>query len=213
MERQGGFRNLQYDPGKFFKSALAGNGSVGWSIASAHRSSSDNQASAHLNVTFPQIDWEGLQTVYGWPALQYQFWARGYLRIRATRAQTVAVSGGGMLEFWVDGEPYFGGDMYQYRRAPSIIRLSPGRHTLDLRLTRDVRAFGALSQSFETAIDAELRQELVTVDKNSLVISELTQGKLGGIWASINVQNNGAEPIDFISIYSSKVCHRFIYFL
>lgn len=160
-------------------------------------------------MNFPEIDWEGLRSVYGWPALQYQFWARGSLDIKGTQAQTVALFGGGLLEFWVDDQLYFGGDMYQYRRAPSILRLSPGHHVVDLRLTRDVRAFGALFHGFDVVIDAELRQKPVTIDKNSLLISELTQGKLGGRWASINVQNNEPEPVDFISIHSSKVCDRF----
>ncbi|KAJ5183209.1 hypothetical protein N7492_000825 [Penicillium capsulatum] len=209
LERQGGFRHLKYDPGETFRSALAANGSVSWNIVSAHQlNSSADQARACLNVTFPEIDWEGLQSVYGWPALQYQFWARGSLDLKGAQTQTVAFFGAGLLEFWVDGRLHFGGDMYHYRRAPSILRLSPGRHALDLRLTRDVRAFGALSHGVEVTVDAQLRQQSVTVDQNSLLISELAEGKLGSHWASINVQNNEAGPVAFISIHASRVCHN-----
>lgn len=209
LEWHGGFHHLQYDPTETFSSTLATNGSVGWGIARAHLSThSQARVEARLNVTFPEIDWKFLQSVYGWSALQYQLWARGSLEIKGTQAQTVAFFGSGLLEFWVDNEQYFGGDFYQYHRAPNVLQLSPGRHVIELRLIRDVRALGVLYNGAEAVVHAELRQAPITLDHDSLLVPELAGGKLGGTWASINAQNNGAEPVEIISIRSLKVCIR-----
>jgi hypothetical protein len=161
---------------------------------------------AFLNVSFPDIDWEFSQSAYGWPALQYQLWARGMLEITGTEPQTVALFSGGLLEFWVDEEHHFGGDLYQYRRAPVLLQLPPGLHLLDLRLTRDVRALGGLSNSVEVVLEAELREEPITLDQGSLLVSEMSQRRLGGIWGSINVQNNGAGWAEITSIRTYNVC-------
>lgn len=206
MERLGGFRNLRYDARAVFTSALAVNASVEWSVAYANVSgSSHNQTRALLSVSFPAIDWGFLQSVYGWPALQYQLWARGLLEIKGAESQTVAISSGGLLEFWLDGEQYFGGDLYYYHRAPDLLQLSPGHHVLDLRLTRDVRALGGLSNSVEVVLEAEIRDDLITLDQGSLLVSEMTKGRLGGIWASINVQNNAVDWAEVTSMQASKV--------
>ena len=115
-----------------------------------------------LNVSFPEVDWSSLQSVYGWSALQYQAWARGYLEVNRLHGQTIALFACGLLEFSVDGERHFGGDFYGYRRVPVILHLSPGKHTLDLRLVRDVRALGASSQpTIEVEVEAEERQQLL----------------------------------------------------
>ena len=71
------------------------------------------------------------------------------------------------LEFWPDEERHFGGDVYQYRKAPVILQLWPGHHLLDLRLTRDVQALSALSNSTEVVLEASLREEPITLDQGS----------------------------------------------
>ncbi|KAJ5698261.1 hypothetical protein N7462_000266 [Penicillium macrosclerotiorum] len=210
LERYGGFHHLQKDPETSFNSALPTNGTVKWMAAySTVSSSSYSQTEALLKVSFPNVDWDTLHSVYGWSALQYQSWARGTLEITGSQPKTIALFGGGLLEFSVDGKRHFGGDLYQYNRAPSILRLNPGPHALDLRLTRDVRALGGLTNTVEAVIRAELRddEDLLTVDHNSLLVSELAEGRLGSPWASISVQNNGAETIEIISLSGLKVKH------
>lgn len=159
-----------------------------------------------LNVSFPEVDWSSLQSVYGWSALQYQAWARGYLEVNQLHGQTIALFACGLLEFSVDGERHFGGDFYGYRRVPVILHLSPGKHTLDLRLVRDVRALGASSQpTIEVEVEAEERQQLLGFDQQSLLVSDLAQEKLGSTWASINVQNSMPEWVEILSVSSSDV--------
>lgn len=207
MEYEGGFHSLPYDPNANFNSALATNGSVQWDTTYATiLSSSRGQVQAALNVSFPSINWAFMQSVYGWSALQYQAWTRGIIEIKGTHPQTVAVSVGGVLEFMVDGEPYFGGDMYQYHRVPNFIKLTPGPHTLELRLTRDVRALGGLNNAIEVMVHADLRgAEPITLDQNSLLVPELANWRNGSPWASINVQNNEEKSIEIRSIRALKV--------
>lgn len=159
-----------------------------------------------LQVNFSKIDWSLLQSVYGWPALQYQAWARGFLNVNGQDNQTVALFTKGLLEAWVDAEPYFGGDYYQYGRTPVILRLAPGRHVIDLRLVRDVRALGAVGEPImEIAVGAEVRNELLYLDQGSLLVSESTNGKLGSPLASINVQSDITEWIEVVSINTPDV--------
>ncbi|OKP09406.1 hypothetical protein PENSUB_5228 [Penicillium subrubescens] len=207
LEYHGGFHNLSYEPNATFSSALATNGSVQWSTTYATIARSfHGQVQAALNVSFPAVNWEFMKSVYGWSALQYQAWARGILEVKGSQPQTIALFGDGLLEFLVDGEQYFGGDMFQYHRVPSLIILAPGRHVLELRLTRDVRAHGGLSNAIKVTIQAELRgAEPITLDEHSLLISELANRKIGTPWASINVQNNDENLVEIKSIRALKV--------
>lgn len=208
LECHGGFPSLPYDSAATYDSALAANGTVKWKSIQAKVSSGvSGKAKLTLNVSFPEIDWSFLQSVYGWPALQYQAWARGFLEINHPDGQTIALFPGGLLEFSVDGQRHFGGDFYNYHRAPVILHLSSGKHTLDLRLIRDVRAMGASSEpAIEVEMEAEERPRPLEFDQQSLLVSDVTQGKLGGPWASINVQNNMPEWITIHSINPSDVC-------
>lgn len=210
MERQGGFRNLTYDPETTVTSTLAANGSVKWRLVRADASSSSpSQAKAVLKVSFPEIDWSLLQSVYGWPALQYQAWARGFLEVKGQNNQTIAFFANGLLEFWVDSKHYFGGDYYRYRRAPVILQLPPGRHVVDLRLVRDSRVLGDVGEPIiDVVVEAEARSEPLYLDKRSLLISEATRGQLGSAVASINVQNNMAGWVEIVSIRSPDVGAR-----
>lgn len=207
MEYHGGFHNLSYDPNATFSSALATNGSVQWGTTYANISrSSRGQVQAALNVSFPAVNWAFMQSVYGWSALQYQAWARGILEVKGSQPQTIALFGDGLLEFLVDGEPYFGGDMFQYHRVPSLIKLATGRHVLELRLTRDVRAHGGINNAIEVTIHAELRgTKPITLDQHSLLISELANGRIGSPWASINVQSNDENLVEIKSMRALKV--------
>lgn len=207
MEYDGGFHNLPYDPNVTFNSALGTNGSVQWSTTRANISrSSRGQVQAALNVNFPAVNRAFMQSVYGWPALQYQAWARGVLEIKGSQSQTIALFGDGLLEFLVDGESYFGGDMFRYHRVPSLIKLTPGTHTLEVRLTRDVRAMGGLNHAIEVIVHAELRgAEPITLDQDSLLVSELVNGRIGSPWASISVQNNDEQMVEIKSIRALKV--------
>ncbi|KAL5335239.1 hypothetical protein BJX70DRAFT_401747 [Aspergillus crustosus] len=205
LEYWGGFKNLSFDPEATFSSALATNGSVGWSLAWANVTDGPgDQSRAELTVGFSEVDWKLLQSFYGWSALQYQAWCRGYLQVNSAKDQTVAVMTDGIMDIFIDGQRYFGGDFYSYRKAPLLLNLSPGEHIVDLRLIRDVRAMGGQDiPTISVVFEAEVRYELLTIDERNLLIPEVTGGTLGSTWASVNVQNNAAQWVEIVYLNSS----------
>ncbi|EQL33940.1 hypothetical protein, variant [Blastomyces dermatitidis ATCC 26199] len=220
LEVLGGFRNMSYtnDPAARFSSALGVNGSVGWSILEATEPERDDSASTSAKVTldvgFPDVDWELLRSFYGWAGLQYQAWARGHFNVTTrtvaggyTSSSTVAVYTDGLLEVWIDGEPFFGGDFYAYRRAPVTLKLAAGSHVVDLRLVRDVRALGGVGEPrIRAAVEVQLIQpslagdgtgsddndEVVLglkLDAGSVLVADVVEGKLASPFASVIVRN------------------------
>lgn len=72
-----GFRSLEYDETARFRSSIGLNGTVGWSEHTAHASHPDDaHGVVELSAGFPELehDWQFLQSVYGWAALQWQGW-------------------------------------------------------------------------------------------------------------------------------------------
>ncbi|KAK2766177.1 hypothetical protein FQN54_007693 [Arachnomyces sp. PD_36] len=205
LEALGGFRSLQYDPIAQFRTSLAANGTVRWSTLSASDSSTrEDRAKVTIDVSFADIDWQFIQSVYGWPALQYQAWARGHLQVPDLGPDPVALFTDGILELWVDGYQYFGGDFYTYRRSPIILDLQPGSHTVDVRLIRDVRAHGGLgSPRITVSLEAQRAIERLAVDAGSLLVSDVVDGRIASPLASVNVRNNMAEWVDVIGIRSA----------
>lgn len=175
-----------------------------WSCQQYESQSSDpNVAEALLTVSFRNIDWPFLQSVYGWAALQYQAWARGYINIEPDSIQNVVLYTDSVLEFWVDDKHYFGGDFYSYRRAPLVLHLERGNHRIDLRLIRDVRAMGAVGDP-DTSIQlkAEVSHDTLKVDEEKLLVSDVVDGFLASPFASVPVCNNSGEWINIWSVVS-----------
>ncbi|EEH16891.1 hypothetical protein PABG_06978 [Paracoccidioides brasiliensis Pb03] len=231
LEILGGFRNISFahDPNATFASALGLNGTVHWSVLEASELvvSDDGSAKVTLDLGFPDVDWAFFQSIYGWAALQYQAWARGSITVSAsgadggrstttnaaaaaaaaatTSAATVAIFTDGLLEIWIDGEPYFGGDFYTYRRAPILMNLAAGEHVIDLRFVRDVRAMGGVGEPRVRAVvevkqlrhfaedggDAEdgCSEVQLDLDAGSLLVAEVVEGKLISPFASVIVRN------------------------
>lgn len=189
MEFYGGFHNLSFDANASFNSALAVNGSVKWKTARAlSHNFAPGKTRTELHVSFPEIDWKFTQAVYGWSALQYQAWARGSLNTGHWAPQSVAIFTSGLLEIVIDGKRHFGGDFYNYGTVPIIIDLSTGDHAVELRLVRDVRASGAIGEpTIVVSLAAEIRNEPLSADNESLLLPDMCLGKLGTPWASINL--------------------------
>ena len=202
MELHGGFRSLQCDPNAQFRSSLGTAGTVQWSTLSVDDpETSKSRAKVIVDVGFPDVDWDFIQSIYGWAALQYQAWARGDLQISGLGPQTIALFADGLLELWVDSNQYFGGDFYAYRRSPIILRLDPGSHAIDLRLVRDVRALGGIGQPRITVnMEAYRTAEQLGVDTGSLVVSEVVEGRLASPLASINVRNDMGKWVEVLWI-------------
>ncbi|KAL3483735.1 hypothetical protein BJX62DRAFT_244625 [Aspergillus germanicus] len=207
LEYWGGFSNLSYDEEEEYNSPIAPGGTVKWGLVRSNVTSlRPDQSKTEIVISFPEVDWDFLQSIYGWSALQYQAWVRGTLYLNGPIDQTVAVFMDGVLEVSIDSRRHFGGDFYRYRRAPLILELAPGEHIIEFRLIRDVRALGgqgvpAVNMVFET----QIQHEVLIVDESSLLISETTNRRLGSAWATVNVQSNTAEWVEIICISSPDI--------
>ena len=209
LEYFGGFRTLQYNAEAKYKSSLATNGLVSWSRQQHESDPNDtNEAAAFLTVLFHNVDWHFLQSVYGWAALQYQAWARGYINVEPECVQNVALYTDNVLEFWVDDKHYFGGDYYSYRRAPVVLHLGRGNHRIDARLIRDARVMGAVGEaSISINIRAMIMHDSLTVDDQRFLFSDMIHGSLAGSFASVPIRNNTREWIDVWDAAAENVCH------
>ncbi|KAK6534290.1 hypothetical protein TWF281_005618 [Arthrobotrys megalospora] len=208
LEREpyGGFQALEPDETSVFRSSLARNGTVRWSATDA--SSSQDQSSVFLSISFPDIDWDMMQSAYGWAGLQFQAWARGYFDFhpRSNAADCSLILHTKQLqEIWIDGEHYFGGDVYGYGKAPIIVHLGTEakRHIVDVRAVNDIRMFGGRKPP---RIDIELAFKCLcdnlSIVEEASVFPDIVSGKSAGRYASIGVRNNGESPLDILEIQS-----------
>ncbi|KAI7545227.1 alpha/beta-hydrolase [Hortaea werneckii] len=210
LEALGGFHSLEYDEQATYRSSLASNGTVQWSNTSARLSESETGlAIAELSVSFPQVDWSALSHVYGWAALQWQGWARGQIHLPSEK--TLALHAEHILELWIDGEQYFGGDFYGYGRSALTLHLLPGEHRIDLRLVRDVRAMGGVG---EPRLDLLFKLEespgwlsAVLADESDedsgILISDLVgdkNGPLASPYASATLRNDASHDISILGV-------------
>lgn len=208
MELLGGFRALANDKETHYPSALAPSGRVSWSTHQLESSSSSGEvAEVSLIVSFPNIDWPLLQSVYGWVALQYQAWARGHLTIAADSAQSIIFYADNVLEFWIDDDHYFGGDYYAYRRAPVVLHLNPGSHNVDIRLIRDVRVMGGIGEpKTSITLKAETSNGSLVLIRQKALIPDVVNGVFATPFASVPVRNEGRKAIDILDITTNVVC-------
>ncbi|CAN9370486.1 unnamed protein product [Alternaria alternata] len=207
LEYYGGFRNLQYDPKATFRSSLPTNGTASWNVTQAVRTMSDaTSANASLSVAYSNVDWDFLKVVYGWAAVQYQAWARGELHVGGNETQHLVLHTDTILEFWVDDQHYFGGDFYTYRKAPPVLHLQPGSHRIDIRLARDVRAFGGiLEPTIDVVVDVQKAIGSLELAKPGILVSDVVDGKLASSIGSVYLRNTGEEEIEILSIQHSSV--------
>ena len=207
LESLGGFRDLTYDRETHYPSSIAPSGRVFWSTHQLERSSSCGEiAEASLLVSFPDIDWTFLQSVYGWAAVQYQAWARGHLTIAASTARSIILYADNVLEFWVDDQHYFGGDYYAYRRAPLVLHLSPGSHNVNIRLIRDVRVMGGIGEpKTSITLKAEGSNSSLALVVHKALIPDVVNGAFATPFASIPVRNEGRKPINILNVAANVV--------
>lgn len=199
---------MKYDAQAKYKSSLAVNGLVSWSTEKIETQSKDpHVAEVVLTTRFQDIDWAFLQSVYGWIALQYQAWVRGYLDIVAHAVQDVVIYTDNLLEFWVDDKHYFGGDLYSFRRAPLVLHLERGSHRIDLRLIRDVRAMGATCDpTISIRLKAEIVRDCLTIDEQQMLVSDVVNGFLASPFASVPIRNNSEDWVDILNMEPVVVC-------
>jgi hypothetical protein len=211
LEYVGGFRNLSYDPTATFRSSLPTNGSAKWNITQAAQvSSSPTSANASLSVSYSNVDWDFLKTVYGWAAVQYQAWARGELIVGGKETQHVILHTDAILEYWVDGVHYFGGDFYTFRKAPPVLHLKPGSHKIDIRLVRDVRAFGGiLEPTIDVVLDVQQASGTLELAKPGILLSDVVDGTIASSTGSVYLRNSGKQDIEIVAIEAANVSLSF----
>lgn len=152
------------------------------------------------------MDWSFLQSVYGWGALQFQAWSRGTLTLNSRYRQSVLLYTDQVLEFWLDGKSYFGGDLYSYRRAPLVLTLDPGQHRLDVRLLRDVRVMGSIGRpTIQTRIEVQVASGDLTIVEGKYIVPDIVDGMLPSNLASIPVRNHGSTWIRILGLESADV--------
>lgn len=199
LEQYGGFPNLQYSQHDTFASSLPPNATLSWSNTTAQLGEpSTTHASADLSVGFDDVDWAFLQQIYGWTALQWQAWARGEIIVQTESTVTLALDAMNVLEFYIDGEHYFGGDFYGFGRVSANVRLSPGIHVIDVRLIRDVRSMGGVgSPVLDIKLELSLSREDLKQNGPVLVADKFGGGTspLACSYGSVTLRNNAEEPI------------------
>lgn len=207
LEYAGGFRNLSYDVHATFRSSLPTNGVARWNTTKTSTPElSSTAATASLSVSYSNVDWDFLKVVYGWAAVQYQAWARSELIVGGNETQHVILHTDAILEFWIDDQHYFGGDFYTYRRAPPVLHLKPGSHKVDLRLVRDVRAFGGILQpTIDVVVQAQQVPGTLELAKPGILMSDVVDGTLASSIASVSVRNSGEDDIKIVGIHASDV--------
>ena len=180
---------------------------MGWSIQQAEHPVKDTKvAEAVLNIGFPNVDWQFLQSVYGWAALQYQAWARGYISINSSSSQSVLLYTDQVLEYWVDDNPHFGADFYEYRKAPLVINLTPGCHKFDIRLIRDVRAMGGFVEpTIPIRLSVEGTEGGLVAASHRLLVPDIVDGRLASPFASVPLRNESEDTIELSDVKSSTV--------
>jgi pimeloyl-ACP methyl ester carboxylesterase len=200
LEQYGGFRNLTYDDHARYPSSLPFNATVSWSNITAKLNDPyAHRAAADISVDYPSIDWRLLQEVYGWAALQWQGWARGEIIVQREDSAVVSLRLSNVLEYWIDDVQYFGGDFYGFHRAPTILSLEPGIHKIDIRLVRDVRAMGGITDNPSIDVKIEMSDFIgdLLVHGDIVIADRLGDeaGLLASETASVVLQNAIHEEI------------------
>jgi hypothetical protein len=185
------------------------NGTAAWHTTTATQvATSPSSANATLSISYSNVDWDFLKVVYGWAAVQYQAWARGQITVNSNSTAPVVFYTDTVLEFWIDHVQYFGGDMYTYRTAAPVVHLTPGHHTIDLRLVRDVRAFGGiLEPTVDIVIHAEQTSGTLELAKPGVLMSDVVDDSLATPIGSVTLRNSGVDDIEVLDIQSSDVRH------
>lgn len=193
-----------------FYSSLGTNGVVKWSVIENvlddHGASNGVCPLIELTFTFPVVDWAFQQSVYGWAALQYQAFTRGFITLAAPSACRVAMFTDNVLEFAVNDKPLFGGDLYGFRRAPVVLDLVPGANKIDIRLIRDVRSMGGMERpSISIGLGVQLCTTVLKIVEKSAVLPDVINAKLASPYASVLLRNETKDWIQVTAVRSGNV--------
>lgn len=167
---------------------------------------SSTTANASLSISYSNVDWSFLRAIYGWSSVQYQAWARGELTVGGKEIQSVILHTDAVLEYWVNDKHYFGGDYYGFRNAPPVLHLEPGHHRIDLRLARDVRAFGGIIEpTIDVVVNVAQVSGSLDLASPGILMSDVIDGKLATPHGSVTLRNSGTHDIEILGIQAVNV--------
>lgn len=188
---------------------MARNGTVGWSsLLATPVTHADGRVEVPIHYEPSTVDWNALQDVYGWAALQHQSWIRGTFRVRGHTRKCVLMWLGGAVEYIIDDDRSFGGDLFSFKRAPVVLHLEPGQHTLCIRLVRDVRALGATGAmpSVDVALVFQpVEEKQLLINDGAIIVPDVAHGKLAGAYASVPITNCCEDEITVTNVMSASV--------
>lgn len=184
---------------------MPANGTALWNVTTAKQTvTTAYSANVSLSIGYTNVDWDFLKVVYGWAAVQYQAWIRGEIIVGGNDTQHVIIHTDAILEYWIDDKQYFGGDMYSYRNAPPVLHLTPGSHRIDIRLVRDVRAFGGiLEPTIDVVVDVRQVTGFLELAKPGILMSDIINGKPSSLIGSVYLRNSGQDDIEVLGIQHS----------
>ncbi|OZJ04129.1 hypothetical protein BZG36_02819 [Bifiguratus adelaidae] len=190
LEAYGGFHSLTYDEHDRYSSEFGPNGTIGWRRVYM---TNDHYAT----VEYPEIDWAFVTEPSGWPAIQHQTWARATLSI--SRPTVLVIQAYPVAMFSIDDKRY-SGDVYSYNTTRHVVRLSPGPHTISVRMVHETRIFGAKIPprpgfGFWWEAMADDGSDIVRILPSGTIIPNIVNGQLGGPLGRVTVLNTGKKDI------------------
>ncbi|CAG8478874.1 3104_t:CDS:10 [Ambispora leptoticha] len=202
LEAYGGFANLKYSTTETYPSELADNGVVGWSMIS------ENEDGSVGPFNFPNVRWNFNQQPLGWAINQFQIWARGKFNVPSdsfsdspdttTRMDTTTIKFQcyNITEFYIDDIRFYG-DFYNYKNQWHISHLTPGTHTIRVRVVNEIRIFGGkVPPTVRFSVDIYQSKDSFLILENegvytSVIVPDIVDGMLAGEVMSIPILNAG----------------------
>lgn len=110
-----------------------------------------------------------------------------------------------VLEYVIDDVKHFGGDFFTFKKAPLVLTLAPGKHVLDLRLIREVRAMGGVGLPI-LEMDLEIQQTSADVElaDSRVLVSDVVDGRLSSPYGTVTIRNSGQHWIEIFKITDAQ---------
>jgi hypothetical protein len=84
--------------------------------------------------------------------------------------------------------------------------LAPGTHKIELRLWRDVRAFGGINEpTIDVLLGVQRTSGALELARPGVLMSDVVDGKLASPLASVALRNSGEDDIYIVDIQPSSV--------
>jgi hypothetical protein len=90
------------------------------------------------------------------------------------------------------------------------LHLKPGSHKIDIRLVRDVRAFGGiLEPTIDVVLDVQQASGTLELAKPGILLSDVVDGTIASSTGSVYLRNSGKHDIEIVAIEAANVSLSF----